>query len=152
MRLISLSSLACLLPADADRAAGCASIAELQLPGGAGPVVLEGLVPRDGRACWTLRLEAGRRLNVRLTSTGGAAGAALEVRPLNTSAPHRVGGGAFVTSSSAVSSSVSTGGSVGAGETRLSIGPQLPGGEFLIAVGARHGHAAVPYRLEVTLD
>ena len=52
------------------------------------------------------------------------------------------------TSSSVSGSSVS--GSARGEETRMSVGPQWPGGEFLIAVGATRD-AAASYRLEVTL-
>jgi hypothetical protein len=149
MRLVPLGLLGlapCLLPADAARDAGCDSLAPLHFPGGVGSTVLEGTVPRGGRACWTVHLEAGQRLDLRLTSGGG--GATLEARSRTLpSARSQSGTGSFASSS--VSSS-SASGSAGGGETRVSVGPQWPGGEFLIAVGATRD-AAASYRLEVTL-
>jgi hypothetical protein len=149
MRLVPLGPLGhvpCLLPADAARAMGCASLAPLRFPGGVGSAVLEGTVPRGGRACWTVHLEAGRHLDLRLTSVGG--GATLEARSQTPpSAPPQSGTGSF-TSSSVSRSSVS--GSGGRGEARMSLGPQWPGGEFLVAVGGMRD-AAASFRLEVTL-
>jgi hypothetical protein len=148
MRLIplSLGLAVCPMPADAARAAGCDSLTPLHFPGGTGSIVLEGIVPRGGRTCWTVRLEAGQRLDLRLTSTEGDA--AVEVRSRATStAWSRDSAGSFA-SSSVSSSSLSS--SAGGGHTRLSIGPQSPGGDFLIAVGAKRG-APASYRLEVTL-
>jgi hypothetical protein len=153
MRLTPLGLAAYPAPADAARgaAAGCDSLTPLRFPGGTGSTVLEGTVPRGGRACWTVHLDAGRRLDLRLTSTEGDA--AVEVRSRTThaagspTARSRVGAESFASSS--VSSS-SSGGSAGGGHTRLSIGPQSPGGEFLIAVGTTRG-APASYRLEVTL-
>jgi hypothetical protein len=139
---------ACQSPADSDRAVGCDPIEPLHFPGGAGSAVLEGTVPRGGRTCWTVHLEAGRRLDVRLTSPGGDA--AVEVLSRGTLAVGpRSSTGSFA-SSSVASSSSSLGGSVGGSETRVSIGPQSPGGEVLIAVAATRA-AAASYRLEVTL-
>jgi hypothetical protein len=148
MRLVPLGLLGlvpCLLPADAVRAAGCDSLAPLHFPGG-GSTVLEGTVPRGGRVCWTVHLEAGQRLDLRLTSIGG--GTTLEARSQVPPSVRSQGGTGSFASSSVSSSSAS--GSAGGGETRVSIGPQWPGGEFLIAVGATRG-AAASYRLEVTL-
>jgi len=147
MRLVPLGHVPCLLPADAARAMGCASLAPLRFPGGVGSAVLEGTVPRGGRACWTVHLEAGRHLDLRLTSGGG--GATLEARfqTSTSSVRSRSGTGSF-TSSSVSRSSVS--GSGGRGEARMSLGPQWPGGEFLVAVGGMRD-AAASFRLEVTL-
>src|SRR3712207_3445982 len=154
MRLVPLGLLGlvpCLLPADAARATGCTSLAPLHFPGGVGSTVLEGTVPRGERACWTVRLEAGRRLDLRLTSIGG--GATLEARSQTLPSVRSQSGTGSFTSSSVSSSSVSSSsisGSAGGGETRMSIGPQWRDGEFLIAVGVT-GDIAASYRLEVTL-
>jgi len=145
MRLVPLGLVPYLLPADATRATGCDSVTPLHLPGGAGSTVLEGTVPRGGRTCWTARLEAGQQLDLHLTSTECAA---VEIRSQTTHATQTSGGAGSFVSSPVNSSSVS--GSVGDGETRVSIGPQWPGGEFLIAVCATRG-AAASYRLEVSL-
>ncbi len=151
MRLALLGLLGlvpCLLPADAARATGCDSLGPLHFPGGVGSTVLEGTVPRGGRACCTVRLEAGRQFDLRLTRIGG--GTSFEVRSQTLPSVRSQGGtGSFTFTSSSVSSS-SVNGSATGGETRMSIGPQWPGGEFLIAVGATRDTAA-SYRLEVTL-
>jgi hypothetical protein len=149
MRLVPLGLLGhvpCLLPADAARATGCGSLTPLHFPGGVGSTVREGAVPRSGRACWTVCLEAGRQLDLRLTSIGG--GATLEVRPQGLPSVRSQSGTGSFTSSSVSSSSTSS--SAGGGETRMSLGPQWSGGEFLIAVGATR-EAGASYRLEVTL-
>ncbi len=149
MRLVPLGLLGlvpCPLPADAARAMGCDSLAPLRFPGGVGSTVLNGTVPRGGRVCWTVRLEAGRQLDLRLTSIGG--GATLEARSQTPPFARSQSGTGSFTSSSVSSSSVS--GSAGGGETRMSVGPQWPGGEFLIAVGVLRD-AATSYRLEVAL-
>jgi len=139
---------ACSLPADAARAAGCDSLTPLDFPDSAGSTVLKGTVPAGRRACWTVRLGAGRRLDLRLTSAG--AGAAVEVRSLPPApSTARAQGSAGSFASSSVSSSTVCSSAEG-GETRVSVGPQRAGGEFLIAVGATRG-AVAPYRLEVTL-
>lgn len=166
MRLIPLGPMACATPADAARATGCDTLTPLHFPGGTGSTVLEGTVQPGTRPCWTLRLEAGRRLDLRLTNTAGEA--TVEV---HSHASHGVrtpgGAGSFTSStvsSSTVSSSTVVGSTVvgstvgsstirrssGGGHTRLSIGPQSPGGVFLIAIGALSG-APASYRLEVTL-
>ena len=149
MRLVPLGLLGlvpCPLPVDAARATGCDSLAPLRFPGGVGSTVLEGMVPRGGRACWTVCLEAGRQLDLRVTSIGG--GATLEARSQTLPSVRSQSGTGSFTSSSVSGSSVSD--SAGGGETRMSVGPQWPGGEFLIAVGATRD-AAASYRLEVTL-
>jgi hypothetical protein len=163
------SAAACRLPADAAGAAGCDSLVALRFPGGAGTRVLEGTVPRGRRACWTVRLEARRRLEVRLSSTGGG-GASVEVRSLTAQAtwpgaggwPFSSGacsisstsvGGTSVSSTSVSSTTTGGGASVtrvsaGRNETLVSVGPQSSGGEFLLAVTAAQGGDA-SYRLEV---
>jgi hypothetical protein len=170
--LVSLGLAATSSPADAARAAGCDSLVPLHFPGGIGSTVLEGTVPRSGRACWTVRLEAGRQLDLRLSSAEG--GAKLEVRSQAGPSVQAPGGAGSVTSSSISGSSAiaSAGGgetrvsagsvtsssisgssaiaSAGGGEARVSVGPQRSSGKFLLAVGAAHGSAA-SYRLEITL-
>jgi hypothetical protein len=159
---------ACRLPEDAARMAGCDSLVPLHFPGGAGAKVLEGTVPGGRRACWTVRLEAGRRLEARLTSSGGGGGASVEVRSLGAGGAWRRAGrwesfsGSSISSTSIGNTSISTssvsstsvggtsigGVSSGRSETVVSIGPQPSGGEFLLAVTAARGGAA-SYRLEV---
>lgn len=139
---------ACSLPADAARDAGCDTLTPLDFPDGADSTVLEGTVPPGRRACWIVRLRAGRRLDLRLTNAGR--GAAVEVRSLSPapSAEQARGSVGSFASSSVSSSSISSF-AVG-GETRVSVGPQRADGEFFIVLGATRG-AAAPYRLEVTL-
>lgn len=149
MRFVTLGRSPSFLPPDSARAAGCAQVSPLPLPGGADPLVLEGAVPTGGKACWTLRLEAGRRLDLSLTSTGG--GASLEVRSLDDGAARSSGKTSFSSSSSVSTSSVSIGGARGSSATRVSLGPRSDEGEFLIAVGEGSGRGGAPYRLEVAL-